>query len=101
MNKTTQTNTAPFLGIRNRLKMQRQYEELARIVETAGRFLQTDLSVQTAEALREVICAATFMMSTLSYLIQHASRSELEGHDVERLLEKAERLVLILESVFE
>jgi len=91
-----------FLAVRNRIKINSQYNELSDIIDRAGKKL-VEIDVHTGEAdleIKSVICSATFMMSSLAYLLTEATRSELETKEISEVIMRAEAMTRVMNSAF-
>lgn len=92
-----------FIAVRNRIRMHQQREALSRIINSAGILLRAAMQSgdeNTVLELREIICDATFMMSTLGFLLTEADRNELEQGNVMEVIAQAETMTDIMNSAF-
>lgn len=91
----------PFMGVRNLVKMHQQRDALCGIIDRADDLMKAstvnESSVNELE-LRSIIKSATFMMSTISYLLVGANRAELEHPDVVEIISRAETMTAIMSS---
>lgn len=91
------------MSVRNRIRMHQQRESLSRIIDSAGvmlRAAQLSGDNESIFELHSVIGNATFMMSTLGFLLTSADRNELELDEVGEVIAQAETMADIMSSAF-
>jgi GTP-sensing pleiotropic transcriptional regulator CodY len=91
--------TSSFAAVKNRIKLNHQHRVLSDIIDRAGASLVAEPNVDTAKGIRHIIVSATFMVSTIGYIMSSASRAELENEDVDQLIARAEIMTRIISGV--
>lgn len=92
-----------FRSIQNKLKLHHQKGLLGEIVDRAGSSLreaQQNGMLDDEAEIRHIIGGATFMISTLGFIIAEGGKEDMESAGVDEIIQQAEAMTAIMSGAF-